>query len=127
MVQSSVRPQPRPGVVAMAEVPSKPWLAERIAAGRRKAHQDRCGKCGADVLAGLDDDVAALQVVVDSTPVDAVGELSAIADGAASYALIGDELSYRTLRWHVRHSPAGTVSYPVHTTHHCTSRGMSGS
>lgn len=105
----------------MADIPKKPWLAARIAAGRRAAHPAICPRCGKAVLAGADDDVAALPAVVDAGPVDAATELAGIAAGLNSYAYIGGELSYRTLRWHVRHTPAGTGPYPVHLAHQCES------
>lgn len=100
-------------------MPQKPWLAAKIAAGQRSAQPDTCRRCGNPVLAGLDDDVAALQTVVDAEPVDAATELTGIIAGLASYTLTSGELNYRTLRWHVRHAPAGTGRAPVHLEHRC--------
>lgn len=97
----------------------RPWLAEKIAAGRRAAKPNTCRRCGKPVLAGPDDDIAALPAAVDPQPVDAATELLALSDGRASYNLIGGELCYRTQQWHVRYAPAGVSPHPVHLEHRC--------
>lgn len=97
----------------------RPWLAEKIAAGRREAKPNTCTTCGKPVLAGPDDDIAALPAIVDPTPVDAATELRALMAGLASYNLIGHDLCWRSQHWHVRHAPAGVSPYPVHIEHRC--------
>lgn len=101
----------------MEHRPERPWLADKIAAAQRRAKLTACKRCGAKVLRGLDDDVAALDTTVDAEPVSAAGELAAIADGLRTYELYGDDLSYRTLYWHVRY--ASETTRPVHVEHRC--------
>jgi hypothetical protein len=77
----------------------------------------RC-RCGATVLTGLDNDYAALVVVVDNSPITAAGEVAALTAGLATYALRGGALDRRD-RWNIPgHPPSHKL--PVHAQHVCS-------
>lgn len=95
------------------------WVAVKMAIARRAATPETCPRCGTAVLCGPDGDVAALMVMVDAAPVDAVRELRALAGGRRSYDRIGAELHWRTTQWQVRPEPAGCGRFPVHVDHEC--------
>ena len=75
------------------------WIRERIALDQRRAVTTICLRCGADVLAGLNDDVAAIAVLVDAAPVEVAAAVLAFAlgrpagiDGSVVHAVIHGEL-----------------------------------
>lgn len=59
----------------------------------RKVHARLCSKCGRSMLVGLDDDRCAITARVDPTPLNAVGEASALMNDRPTFALrrIGGE------------------------------------
>ncbi|GII63561.1 hypothetical protein Skr01_36460 [Sphaerisporangium krabiense] len=93
------------------------WLLAKGGGNLRTAGARQCA-CGATVLAGLDADRAAMNAVVDLAPVDEMGEVIAIAQGRATYDLVGDsrrkELEYR-YEWNIR----AKRRYPVLVAHKC--------
>lgn len=60
------------------------WLIDQIALRRRQAVTTTCGRCRHPVLAGLNDDVAAVGVAVDAPPISATAAALAHATGAPS-------------------------------------------
>jgi len=83
----------------------------------RQAKPVRC-RCGATVLTGLDNDYAALVVVVDNSPITATGEVGALTAGLATYCLRGGALDRRD-RWSIPgHPPSHEL--PVHAQHVCS-------
>ncbi len=92
----------------------QPWLAEKARAGARKATKTLCRRCGAQTLTGLDNDICALQAVVDPDPVPADVELAARASGRWSYDLVGPDLFSRR----VGHL-SGPRRWPVLLDHLC--------
>jgi hypothetical protein len=53
----------------------------------RSARSTSCRQCGRPVMAGLDDDMCALSVVVDTYPLSAAGEVVALMSGRRTYSL----------------------------------------
>ncbi len=90
----------------------QPWLAEKARAGARKATRTLCRRCGAQTLTGLDNDICALQAVVDPDPVSAEVELAARASGRWSYDFVTGDL-YRRGDWH------RSRRFPVLLAHDC--------
>lgn len=76
----------------------------------RKARGRSCPHCGAPVLAGLDDDRCAKEAVVDPTPVNALGEATALLQNRFTYSLRWADAYYLDPRdqWNIAASPAGT-------------------
>lgn len=74
-------------------------------------------RCGATVLTGLDNDLAALVARVDPEPLTALGEVQALTAGRTTYALRGQALDRRD-RWSIPgHPPSHAL--PVHAEHRC--------
>lgn len=78
------------------------WLLEyietttgRAQGGRRKVRRERCPRCRAIVLAGLDEDVLALDVKVDPSPLTDLGAVVAHLAGREVCSLIRGELHVR--------------------------------
>jgi hypothetical protein len=112
------------------EIPT--WLAELIKIktgappGARNARPHRCSTCKTRVLIGLSDDVCALTVTVDPTPVNTLGEALARLTNRATYTLHRHGRSWRLNRrdrWQITGEPAGTrtgpLGYDVLTEHRC--------
>lgn len=74
-------------------------------------------RCGATVITGLTGDRCALIVTVDAAPLNHLGEVGALSDGRATYAL---DLRYLTPRdrWNIPGQPP-SHDRPVHATHAC--------
>lgn len=103
-----------------------PWLTRAIEestgapVGARNARPTR-HRCGAVVLVGLDDDLCALQAVVDPAPLTAAGELAAVLTGRWTYradaAPDGRRVQLvRRDRWNMRTPPS---QVPVLAEHRC--------
>lgn len=84
----------------------------------RHTNTRRCPTCKASVLVGLNDDLAAFQVVVDPTPLTPIGEALALLAGRPTLHLHTDHTHRRYLarrdRWHIKGQPAGSIDrlYP---------------
>lgn len=88
----------------------------------RRAQPRLCRTCNAHVLTGLDADLAALSITADPTPLDQLGELTALASGRSTYTLEHDGprlvLNYRDAG-RIRHRPPGGIRYDVLPAHAC--------
>lgn len=87
------------------------WLQDRLGSpspGRGCRHV-KCLVCRADVLAGLDEDQAALAAIVDPVALSPYGEVEALIGGRKTYELRrqgqGLALWYRH-HWHISRFPA---------------------
>lgn len=115
-----------------ADTPSTPpahpytWVEK---AGPRTAKLTRCHDCRRPVLSGLDEDLGAFQVVVDPTPLTALGEALVLLDdrrtvAARRHGQTGLVLDRRG-QWHISAHPAGTGKpwrpSDVLPTHQCGS------
>lgn len=98
---------------------SDTWLRDHlIRQGRmtergitRRARTRICRRCNADVLAGLDDYVAAIEVAADPVPLSPLGEALALAKGHRTFGLHkegGTWVLDRRDGDHIAHHPAGT-------------------
>lgn len=73
-----------------------PWLRRHLANTgvmteegiTRKARPRRCRRCNAVIIVGLDADQCAVQVHADPTPLNAAGELLALAEGRRTLSLL---------------------------------------
>lgn len=87
----------------------------------RRAKAINCG-CGAAILAGLDDDIAALPVRVDPKPLTPLAEALAVVVGRATATLRrearGYVLNYRD-SYRIAGHPAGAGHYDVLAEHVC--------
>lgn len=111
---------------------SAPWnvLRDKLVANgsltargsARGAKPRICERCNAPVLIGLDDDIAALDVTADPTPLDALGEILAVAQGRRTYTLAvtggRHELNYRD-EYRIRGRAPGAGHYDVVPEHRC--------
>jgi hypothetical protein len=82
-----------------------------------RARPRRCPACGASVLVGLDDTVAAFRAVADPTPLSRAGEVLALITGRDTYRLTDPpRVSLRRRdRWQISGRPADTcVVLPAH-------------
>lgn len=84
------------------------WKRELIAGHVRKARPGTCGDCGAKVLAGLDEDVAAFSVVIDAEP-----STAGVLLPGEGFDVIGGEIHRRDL-WRT-----GDTRYRAHLEHRC--------
>jgi hypothetical protein len=88
----------------------------------RRAQPRRCRTCNAHVITGLDSDLTALAVIADPTPLDAIGEVLAIATARPTYTLEHDGprlvLNYRD-PGRIQHRPPGGARYDVLPDHVC--------
>ena len=85
-----------------------------------RARHRRCPACGAPVLIGLDDTVAAFRAVVDPTPLDRAGEATALLTDRDTYRLTDPpRVSLRRRdRWQIAGRPADTTTVlPAHACH----------
>ncbi len=85
-----------------------------------RARPGRCPACGASVLVGLDDTVAAFRAVADPTPLDRAGEVAALLADRDTYRLTDPpRVSLRRRdRWQITGAPADTcVVVPAHSCH----------
>lgn len=93
------------------------WLLAKSGGNLRAVGVRGC-RCGAQVLAGLDADRAALTAIVDLAPICEMGEALALLQGRPTYDLVGDsrkkELEYR-YEWNIK----ARRRYPVMTAHKC--------
>jgi hypothetical protein len=92
------------------------WQRERQRGFARLARLQQC-KCGVQTYAGLDADVAAFEVVVDASPVDAEGEQLALKSGRRTYDMTGGASGtlWRRLDRHIASDP----KYDIHVAHRC--------
>lgn len=96
------------------------WLQNHLEAlgrwdtdGIRRAAAARLCRCGARILAALDDDVAALPVRADPAPLDAAGELAALMQGRATF-----RLQHNNGKWELdRRSVFDIQQQPAEETH----------
>ncbi len=110
---------------AMTEFPS--WLRDALITKgvltpsglSRKWKIRTCRGCQAWILAGLDSNVAALEVQADPVQLTVEGEAQALLDNRATYDDDGTSLS-RRLHWHVTGRPAGQ-EHRVLPQHRCGS------
>ena len=88
----------------------------------RRAQPRLCRTCNAHVITGLDADLTALAAIADPTPLDQLGELTAIATGRPTYTLERDGprlvLNYRDAG-RIAHRPPGGIRYDVVPAHVC--------
>lgn len=91
------------------------WQETRARHHARKANLTACRKCASPVYRGLDDDLAALTVQIDPTPICLFDESTARQNGRATFNLAGGEITYRDI-WHLA---AGNTRQPIHPEHHC--------
>lgn len=103
-----------------------PWLAERAAMRSRQARATTCRHCGADILAGLNDDHGAVPVTVDATPVDLITAVAAYLartttarDGTTVHAVIHGDL-HRLDALQV--TSCHRNGLPLHLVHACPSQ-----
>jgi hypothetical protein len=98
----------------MTHVPQ--WLQDRQAEYARAAQMRMCKKCGSPILVGLDDDVAALKVEIDPTPITSLGEAVALLAGRGTYELHSGRgqknISHRA-EWNIR-GPRRRAVFPAH-------------
>lgn len=91
----------------------------------RRAQPRFCPTCRARILAGLDDDKAALRADVDPSPVTALGEMLAQLEGRRTYALVHNfgrlVLDYRDAG-RIAYRPAGSGRLDVLAEHRCWSK-----
>jgi hypothetical protein len=92
------------------------WQKERQRGFARQARLQQC-RCGVQTYAGLDADVAAFEVVVDASPVDAKDEQAALAAGRRTYDMTGGGSGtlWRRLDRHIAADP----KYDIHVAHRC--------
>lgn len=107
------------------------WLTQHlIAAGyltetglTRRARLRPCPRCTQLILAGLDDDWAALEARADPHPLNPLGEALTHLAGHHTYALHQDSRGYhldRRTADHITHQPAGTrLREDILRAHHC--------
>lgn len=94
------------------------WLVRRLGDSFRTASLGRCPRCGAPVLSGLDDDIAARTARADPTPIDRMGEALAVLTGRGTFDLAvfdGKRQLWRRDQWHI----AGKRKWPVLAEHRC--------
>ncbi len=107
-------PKPAPGIPA--------WiLQERRGEAFRSACLQRCTKCRAPILYGLDADICALSVKTDPTPLTPLGEAIALLDGRRTFTLteIAGRIEITTRdHWAI----GGESPHPVIPEHKCNSR-----
>jgi hypothetical protein len=111
---------------------STPWFLLRdhlVATGAmtpngttRRAQPRLCRTCNAHVITGLDADLAAIAVTADPTPLDQLGELTALVTARSTYTLEHDGprlvLNYRD-PGRIRQRPPGGLRYDVLPAHAC--------
>lgn len=106
--------KPTPGIPA--------WiLHERRGEAFRSACLQRCTKCQAPVLYGLDADICALSVKADPTPITPLGEAIALLDGRRTFTLtdIAGRIEITTRdHWAI----GGESKHPVIPEHKCNSK-----
>lgn len=104
------------------------WLDQHIRTvtgappGARNAEPRRCRTCRTMVLAGLDNDWAALDATADPTPLDHQGEALAHLTGRKTYALRrrGNHLQLATRdRWQISGPRNWPTPYDVLAEHKC--------
>lgn len=89
------------------------WVPERLST---TARFDPCPRCDALTIRALDSPVAGLDVRLDPTPLDLIGEIRARLEGRATYDLIGTlkkEIAYRN-QWRIKKR-----NYPILPAHRC--------
>jgi hypothetical protein len=88
----------------------------------RRAQPRLCHTCDAHVITGLDDNIAALAVIADPTPLDQLGELTALTQGRRTFTLETDGprlvLNYRDAG-RIQHRPPCGHRYDVLPSHTC--------
>jgi hypothetical protein len=89
----------------------------------RRAQPRLCRTCNAHVITGLDSNLAALAITADPTPLDQLGELTALTQGRRTVTLEPDGprrlvLNYRDAG-RIRHRPPGGLRYDVLPEHAC--------
>ncbi|MGO4984792.1 hypothetical protein [Collinsella sp. Sow4_E3] len=98
-----------------------PHVAQWLADQTRHIQAERCRRCRADVLRGLDDMWAAGPIEVDPTPLSALGEALALLAGRRTIACEhwhGLRFTRRG-RWQITSRPAGTFRGDVYASHLC--------
>jgi hypothetical protein len=97
----------------MAAMNLHPAIRARLEAQADHAKLGSCSKCGAQILTARVGRTAAVDVVVDTAPLDLAGELAARLDGLLTWRLITGPLGTRRLADRnvltVPHDRAGTV------------------
>jgi hypothetical protein len=106
--------KPAPGIPAWV-------LQERRGEAFRSACLQRCTKCRAPILYGLDADICALSARADPTPLTPLGEAIALLDGRRTFNLTETagriEITARDF-WAI----GGESRHPVIPEHKCNSR-----
>lgn len=86
----------------MSSLPA--WLDQHVRtitgrpAGSRWARLSRCHHCRAQILTGLDNDIAAFDARADPTPTNEIGEALARLDGRYTYSLTRTKDRYKLIR-----------------------------
>jgi hypothetical protein len=99
--------------------PANPGVEEKIQAAADHARPGVCPRCGAAVLRARAGRVAALDVVADAEPIDAIGEILARLEGRLTWHLV-TEYAGRRITWRTLTSiRAGPARHPVIADHEC--------
>lgn len=102
------------------------WNADGIS---RRAKSRRCPNCTMWVLAGLDAPKCAGAAIVDTRPLNQLGETLALLDGRTTYTLrrihTRIELDHRN-QWAIAAHPAGNGSADVVVEHRCHTPDLPG-
>lgn len=88
-----------------------PDLVRASRGGGRNTKTGRCTQCRQPVLRGLDEDMCALLVEVDPTPLTPLGEAMALLAGRKTYDLARD-----TGRWQLTRRGRWRITGPRHNT-----------
>lgn len=107
----------------MTEAARPAWLTEQIAASADHAKPGTCTRCGAPVLRARAGRIAALDVVADPQPIDAITEILTRLDGRLSWHLTTNALGVQRITWRSQfHIRAGPPRHPVIADHKCPHR-----
>lgn len=93
------------------------WLQERRGVGR-VAHGDTCSRCGAKILKGFDDDIAAVIVEVDPIALPPEIEITALQAGLKTYNAKKVEGRYE-LHLRLAYRIASAPPWPALPEHRC--------
>ncbi len=89
-------------------------IVETRTGGVGTLRRGRCRTCRQETLTGLCDDICAITITVDPTPLNQLGEAAAVLAGAKTYALhrgtTGALRLHRRDAWRIASIPAGNTA-----------------
>ncbi|MFF4834057.1 hypothetical protein [Streptomyces sp. NPDC001315] len=104
----------------MTDATRPAWLTELINERSDHAKPGTCTRCHAPVLRARAGRIAALDVVADPQPLDAVEELLARLEGRLTWHLVTNRFGTQRITWRDQfHIRAGPAKHPVIGDHHC--------